>query len=201
MTSLGQDTDLATGTPVRDRIRVAAAELAVELGWRRVRMAAVASRAGVSRQTVYDQFATKDGLARGILAAEVERILALLTQALWSGTDPERSMRAAVEVVLEDCRHNTLLPVVLDQGPNGDPELLRLLTSDAAPVYAAIWQAIAPWGAHTYPTAPITRMANVVDVVGRVVVSHLVQPGPDGLDVAGTVAEMVTRYMAEFADS
>lgn len=180
---------------VRDRILDAGAALAVELGWSKVRMSTVAARSGVSRQTVYDHFATKDGLALGILTVEVQRVLGLMRAELDAHDDPRTAIRRAAGAVLEDSRGNALLRVVLDGGPDGDPELLRMLTSDAAPVHAAIWEAIAPWGARTFPDVHLARLVGVVDVVGRVVVSHLVQPGPEGLDVPRTLADMVVAYL------
>ena len=52
-------TQMATG----ERILAAAAEMTAELGWSGVTMAAVAERVGVSRQTVYNEWGTRDRLA------------------------------------------------------------------------------------------------------------------------------------------
>lgn len=184
---------------MRDRILAAAAAMAVEHGWRRVRMAAVAERAGVSRQTVYDQFATKETLARGVLAAEVERVVGIAASTL--ETHPDGDVRAAIEhavqAILDEGTRNALLKVVLDSGPDGDPELLRLLTSDAAPVFAVVWQGVGPWAARNFAAIGPADVAAVIDVIGRVVVSHLVQPGPRELPVARTVAGMTVAYVQE----
>lgn len=183
--------------PVRDRVLRAAAAMAAELGWRRVRMAAVAERAGVSRQTVYDQFSTKDNLARGILAAEVERVVGIAVDTLEAHPDGavRPAIEAAVQAIIDEGRGNALLKVVLDSGPDGDPELLRLLTSDAAPVFATVWQGVGPWGMRNFGAIDLADVAAVIDVVGRVVVSHLVQPGPRDLPVARTVAGMTVAYV------
>ncbi len=189
--------------PVRDRILRAASGLAGEVGWRRVRMGAVASRAGVSRQTVYDQFSTKENLARGMLAVEVERVVGIAVEALESHPDGDvlAAIEDAVQAVVDDGRRNPLLAVVLDSGPDGDPELLRLLTSDAAPVYATVWEKVAPWGVRNFAAIDLGDVAAIVDVIGRVVVSHLVQPGPRGLPVARTVAGMTVAYLETLAAS
>jgi AcrR family transcriptional regulator len=188
-------------SPVRERILAAGYDLAGELGWRRVRMSAVAARAGVSRQTVYDQFSTKENLARGILAVEVDRVVGIAVDTLEAHPDgdPRTAIEAAIAAVLEEGDRNALLKVVLDNGPDGDPELLRLLTSDAAPVYAAVWQGIAPWGLRNFGALGLADVAAVVDVIGRVVVSHLVRPGPRELPVARTVAGMVVSHVEALA--
>lgn len=183
--------------PVRDRILAAAADLARASGWRQVRMTAVAARAGVSRQTVYAQFETKDGLARGLVTVEVERVVGLAVAAMEGHPDgdPAGAIAAGVRAVLDEGRRNALLRVVLDRGPGGDPELIRLLTSDAAPVYVTLWNAVAPWVRRTFPAADLPTLAAVIDVLGRVTVSHLVQPGAGDLDVARTVSGMAVGYL------
>jgi hypothetical protein len=45
----------------------------------------------------------------------------------------------------------------------------------------------------------LADVAAVIDVIGRVVVSHLVQPGPRDLPVARTVAGMTVAYVEQLA--
>ncbi|MEH6379323.1 helix-turn-helix domain-containing protein, partial [Streptomyces sp. KLMMK] len=50
--------------------------------WNGVRMVDVAAAAGVSRQTLYNEFGSKDGLARALVRREAETFLAGVERAL-----------------------------------------------------------------------------------------------------------------------
>ncbi|MEU6983288.1 TetR/AcrR family transcriptional regulator [Streptomyces sp. NPDC046324] len=75
------------------------------LPWSAVRMVDVASAAGVSRQTLYNEFGSKEGLARALVRREadaylqgVERILAAPSPGLPGGPpSPRRNLAAVAE--------------------------------------------------------------------------------------------------------
>ncbi|MFE9573760.1 TetR/AcrR family transcriptional regulator [Streptomyces sp. NPDC006692] len=78
----------------RETLLDAALSALAGLPWSRVRMVDVASAAGVSRQTLYNEFGSKDGLARALVRREadvylrgVDRVLAERPQASPTGSD------------------------------------------------------------------------------------------------------------------
>ncbi|MFD9630823.1 TetR/AcrR family transcriptional regulator [Streptomyces violascens] len=78
----------------RESLLDAALSALAGLPWSGVRMVDVASAAGVSRQTLYNEFGSKDGLARALVRREadvylrgVDRALADLPQASPTGSD------------------------------------------------------------------------------------------------------------------
>ncbi|WP_406506902.1 TetR/AcrR family transcriptional regulator [Streptomyces sp. NBC_00212] len=78
----------------RESLLDAALSALAGLPWSGVRMVDVASAAGVSRQTLYNEFGSKDGLARALVRREadvylrgVDRALAELPQASPTGSD------------------------------------------------------------------------------------------------------------------
>ncbi|MBH0246870.1 helix-turn-helix transcriptional regulator, partial [Streptomyces cavourensis] len=62
--------------------------------WRTVRMADVAALAGVSRQTLYNEFGTKEGLATALLRQAADRYLTGVDRALTAPV-PERPAAVA----------------------------------------------------------------------------------------------------------
>src|ERR1700756_6053704 len=66
----------------RETLLDAARELLGERGWARVTMAVVAARAGVSRQTLYNTFGSRDELAQALVLREQARILASIAQTI-----------------------------------------------------------------------------------------------------------------------
>src|SRR5438067_13615641 len=80
-------------SPVRSALLDAAYDAAVSGDWARTRMADVAAAAGVSRQTLYNEFGTKDALAQAMAMREVEEFIAG-TRAALEAADPDDPIEA-----------------------------------------------------------------------------------------------------------
>lgn len=79
-----------TGAQVarRDRMLVAAGELALEGGWDGVQMREVAARSGVALGTLYRYFPSKEHLLVSVMLGEVEQLAARLAVRPPEGEDP-----------------------------------------------------------------------------------------------------------------
>lgn len=109
-----------------DPVLAAARACILDVGLRRTTLADIARRAGVSRMTVYRQYADLDSVVSTLLTAE---LVGLIEQArdkvAHLPTARERLVEAAV-VVVDELAHHALLRRVLDL----DPELLLPLVVD-----------------------------------------------------------------------
>src|SRR3954469_18191584 len=95
---------------VRQRVLDAAREIVIAGDWGRTRMGDVASRAGVSRQTLYNEFGSKDGLAQALSLAEADWFLARTQEQLAEHPDdPVAGIRAAVRFTLDAGADDPLL--------------------------------------------------------------------------------------------
>lgn len=81
--------------------------------WSAVRMVDVAAAAGVSRQTLYNEFGNKDGLARALVRREADRYLAGVERALAAHDDAGDRLTAAAEWTVAAARENTLIRALL----------------------------------------------------------------------------------------
>ncbi|CAM5403897.1 TetR family transcriptional regulator [Streptomyces pilosus] len=81
--------------------------------WSAVRMVDVAAAAGVSRQTLYNEFGSKDGLARALVRREADGYLAGVDRALAGHADPRDRLTAAAEWTLVSARGNPLVRAML----------------------------------------------------------------------------------------
>ncbi|MFF0185304.1 TetR/AcrR family transcriptional regulator [Streptomyces sp. NPDC005244] len=81
--------------------------------WSAVRMVDVAAVAGVSRQTLYNEFGSKDGLARALVRREADAYLAGVDRALAAHTDARDRLVAAVEWTASAARSNALVRAML----------------------------------------------------------------------------------------
>ncbi|MFE0801531.1 TetR/AcrR family transcriptional regulator [Streptomyces sp. NPDC058812] len=85
--------------------------------WSAVRMVDVAAAAGVSRQTLYNEFGSKEGLARALVRREADGYLAGVERALAGGSggavDPRERLTATAEWTTSAARENALVRAML----------------------------------------------------------------------------------------
>ncbi|WDV54407.1 helix-turn-helix domain containing protein [Streptomyces coeruleorubidus] len=81
--------------------------------WSAVRMVDVAAAAGVSRQTLYNEFGSKDGLARALVRREADGYLAGVDRALTAHSDPRDRLTATAEWTTAAARENALVRAML----------------------------------------------------------------------------------------
>ncbi|MGV9403142.1 TetR/AcrR family transcriptional regulator [Streptomyces sp. NPDC003667] len=81
--------------------------------WSAVRMVDVAAAAGVSRQTLYNEFGSKDGLARALVRREADGYLAGVERALAAHTDARDRLTATAEWMAAAARDSALVRAML----------------------------------------------------------------------------------------
>ncbi|MFD5294398.1 TetR/AcrR family transcriptional regulator [Streptomyces mutabilis] len=83
--------------------------------WSAVRMVDVAAAAGVSRQTLYNEFGSKEGLARALVRREADGYLAGVERALAGDGpgNPRERLTATAEWTVSAARDNALVRAML----------------------------------------------------------------------------------------
>src|SRR6188474_513314 len=162
---------------MRERVIGAAVDLTTEVGWAQVTMARLADVVGVSRQTVYNEVGSKPLLAEAMILRELERFLALVTVAFDAHpTDLLAAIRDASRAVLEASQNNLLLKAIVSATHGADTELLPLLTTHAGALLstakAVVVERVAPYDVGLSPA----QLDAAIDMVVRVVLSHVMQP-------------------------
>ncbi|MGW1793738.1 TetR/AcrR family transcriptional regulator, partial [Streptomyces tubercidicus] len=104
----------------RESLLDAAYTALTERAWAAVRMVDVAAAAGVSRQTLYNEFGSKEGLARALVRRETDHYLAGVARALSQGApaagaggDAAGRVAAAAAWTLRTARANPLVRAAL----------------------------------------------------------------------------------------
>jgi AcrR family transcriptional regulator len=181
---------------VRDEALDACHALAIERGWAQVRLSEVAGMIGVSRPTLYKEFGSKDGLGEALVRRETERFLVGVKATLdaYAG-DMVGALTAAAKFSLVTAEENPLLHAVLTATRGGTDGLLPMLTTRSSPVLDPATAALTEWfGVHA-PEYDAAEVREAVDVLVRLVVSHLVLPGPDPEASARLLAKVALRYL------
>ncbi|MER8068041.1 TetR/AcrR family transcriptional regulator [Streptomyces sp. NPDC094034] len=97
----------------REALLRSALSALAELPWSAIRMVDVASGAGVSRQTLYNEFGSKDGLARALTRREADRYLHGVERLLGERADAADRLVAVAEWTVGEARARPLLRALL----------------------------------------------------------------------------------------
>lgn len=190
------DVSLPPVETMRERVVDAAVGLTSQLGWSHVTMAKLADAVGVSRQTVYNEIGTKAGLAEAMILRELDRFMGVVSVAFDAHPgDLVGAIRAASQTVLELAHGNPLLHAVVSATHGADTELLPLLTTHADSLLVVakgvIAERIAPYDLDLGPD----RIDATIDMVVRVVLSHVMQPSGSPEDTARDIAWIAGRVL------
>lgn len=194
-------TELAMAAPsgdglMRRRIIAAAIELTGKTGWSTVTMARLAELVGVSRQTVYNEIGSKPALAEAMVLDELDRFLAVVTEAFDTHPDDVvESIRAAVRAVLELAEDNTLLRAVVSASHGAATDLLPLLTTHADSLLATAKSTVAELVARHRLPLTADQLAAAIDLVVRTVLSHVMQPSDTPARTAAGIAWVADRVL------
>jgi AcrR family transcriptional regulator len=197
MTSATSATSAATAPLThRDRLLSAAARFTAEHGWGALTMGKLADLVGVSRQTVYNELGGKPQLAEAMVMRELDLFLDHVDSAF---TDNPGDLVAAIEAaayrVLELARTDPLLHAILSSSQGADSELLPLLTTNSEGLLEAAGQMIrAHVDRYDVPLAA-HRIDVLIDMVVRLVLSHVMQPTGAPAETASTVAWIAARVL------
>ncbi|MFD7551207.1 TetR/AcrR family transcriptional regulator [Streptomyces sp. NPDC059816] len=96
-------------TAARALLLDAARDALARTSWSGVRMADVAATARVSRQTLYNEFGSKNGLARALVHREVDGCLAGVDRVLTGPGEPLARLPALAEWLVTTARGNPLV--------------------------------------------------------------------------------------------
>ncbi|MGW2330056.1 TetR/AcrR family transcriptional regulator [Streptomyces sp. NPDC001700] len=189
--------------------------------WARIRMTDVAASAGVSRQTLYNEFGGKDGLALALVRREAERYLSGVERALTGvpgAAGPGERLAAAavwtvragtenplVRAALTGC-WNERLPSPVHPAPAGDPprssgsprssRSRRAAAGEPVPTPVDLLgqardRAVRLLAAEWPPGGPV-ELARACDTAARLALSYVLVPAP-AVEVASAVRGALGR--------
>lgn len=182
--------------PLRERLVEAAVRLTTEDGWSKVTMARLADEVGVSRQTVYNEIGTKNDLAGAMILRELDRFLAGVTRSFDENpTDLVGAIRDSARRVLKYAQDNALLHAVVSATHGADTELLPLLTTHADALLDGAKQVIAARIEAYDVDLPPSRLEASIDLVVRIVLSHVMQPSGDPAATGDDIAWIAGRVL------
>jgi AcrR family transcriptional regulator len=182
----------------RDALLDAAYDVVVAGGWKSARMLDVAAAAGVSRQTLYNEFGSKDAFAQALAMREAQRFIDGTNRFLddMNPAAPVEAVAAATEWTIREASNNPLLKAVLTDDAS---ELLPFLTTRGEAIIAAARSNIETYWRAQWPEIDPQDVTLAAETVARLTISYLVLPsdGPDGSAeaIAARLSKIVERLL------
>jgi AcrR family transcriptional regulator len=179
-------------TDTRARILDGTFDAVATFGVSRLTVEDVARQAGLSRQSVYRYFGSKDELISALVIRELEAFLDGVREAHARHTDLEAAMREAALFCLRTVREHPLLDRLLASEPE---TLLPYLTTRAGSVVARAREVLEDLAAERagVRSGLVHRTA---DVAVRAVISYALTPSDDDPeDVAAELARILASAL------
>jgi AcrR family transcriptional regulator len=180
---------------LREEILDAAAAEVVARGWRGLRMQAVADAVGVSRQTVHNEFTTKQGLASSLALHIAARYCDEHEIQIANSTDVVSAMRDTVRRGLEEAAEDPVFKTVMT--PESSDTFLPLYTSDSAPLVQMFTERLSSAWLRRWPELDPDRLRIVMTAATRLVLSHILLPIQPPEQVADDAAALLGGFLLD----
>jgi AcrR family transcriptional regulator len=169
--------------------------------WSEITMADIALAAGVSRQTLYNEFGSRDEFVQVLVMREAERFLDAVEQAVHAHLDdPSRALAAAFDVFLNAAAENPLVRTIV--GGEGGEELLALFTTQGQPLVESAVERITAVMLAGWPHAEPADAELLGEALVRLAISYAALPKGPASMTAASVAKLLGPYVEHLvADS
>jgi AcrR family transcriptional regulator len=180
---------------LRDTLFDAARDALGERPWADVTMAEIASAAGVSRQTLYKEFGSRDEFAQAFVLREGSRFLDAVEGAVRAHLDdPRAALAAAFGVFLDAAAGDPLVRALLhDDGTGG---MLPLVTTQGQPVVTFASVRLTQVIQDGWPQVAPSDAQLLAESLVRLAISYVMLPR----EPAGDTVDSVMTLLAPFVD-
>ncbi|MFE5732657.1 TetR family transcriptional regulator [Streptomyces sp. NPDC056528] len=179
---------------LREQVLDAAYRLVAAEGWNGLRMTSIARAAGISRQTLYNEFGAKEAIGDALVQRELEGFLIGIERELDSHRgELEAAAAAGVGYTLQQTVDNPLIKSVLVAARGGEDDLLAYLTTRTEPVFGTAMAMLDAYAIEAWPEVDEESRGLAVETVVRLTVSHIVQPVASPAETAARIAGITAR--------
>ncbi|HEY0517038.1 MAG TPA: TetR family transcriptional regulator [Solirubrobacteraceae bacterium] len=162
--------------------------------WADITMADIALAAGVSRQTLYKEFGSREEFTQVLALREAERFLDAVEQAVMSHVrDPARAVQAAFEVFLTAAAENPMVRAIVQE--DGAEELLAMFTSHGEPLVTGAAARLRAVMAAGWPLIPPRDAELLADCLVRLAISYASLPRGSAASTSQAIARLLGPYV------
>jgi AcrR family transcriptional regulator len=168
-------------------------DLLLTRDWSAITLSDVARAAGISRQTIYNEFGSRQGLAQGYALRLADRLVDAVHAALEANVgNIHESFLQGFRAFFSDMGTDPLVISLLTGVAK--PDLLQLITTDSAPIISRASSRLALAFTQTW----VATSDSDADVLSRAIVrlclSYVSMPPEADHDVAADLARLMTPF-------
>lgn len=179
---------------LRNTLLDAARDELNDRSWSGITMADIARAAGVSRQTLYKEFGSRDEFSQALVLREAERFLVAVQDAVGAHLeDPAKALSAAFDVFLTAAAENPLIrTIVKGEGAEG---LILLFTSHGEPVVQGAAERLTAIIVSGWPLVQRRDAEILSECLVRLAISYAALPKGPASMTADSIATLLGPYI------
>ncbi len=179
---------------LRETLFGAARDELQQRAWSEITMSDVATAAGVSRQTLYKEFGSRDEFAQTFVIHEGERFLDGVDEAVKAHLDdPRAAVGAALQAFLRSAGEDPLVRILLsDDGTGG---MLPLVTTQGMPVVQWATARLTTTIEEGWPQAPAAKVKLLAESLVRLAISYITAPSDPPEKTAAQAGELLGPFI------
>jgi AcrR family transcriptional regulator len=182
---------------LRDSILDGMRDLLLSRDWSAITLADVARAAGISRQTIYNEFGSRQGLAQGYALRLADRLVDVIDDEIRRNEGNIYS--AFVQGFRAFFAESAADPLVISL-LNGEakPDLLQLITVDSAPIITHCSQRLTSSFETSWVKASDEDAGVLARAIVRLAMSYVSMPPEADHDVADDLARLMTPFAERY---
>lgn len=179
---------------LRETLFGAARDQLEQRAWAEITMAEIATAAGVSRQTLYNEFGSRAEFGQAFVIHEGERFLDAVEAAVHEHLDdPRAAVAAALELFLRTAGEDPLIRILLsDDGTGG---MLPFVTTQGMPVVQWATARLAAVIQEGWPRASEPDALLLAESLVRLAISYITAPGGSPEQTAAATGRLLGPYI------
>jgi AcrR family transcriptional regulator len=184
---------------LRDSVLDAMRELLGSRDWPAITLADVARAAGISRQTIYNEFGSRQGLAQGYALRLADRLVDAVEDAIYANVgDVYAAFLQGFRAFFSESAADPLV-ISLVTGV-AKPDLLQIITTDSAPIITHCSGRLTSSFMNSWMCASAEDSGMLARAIVRLAMSYVSMPPEADHDVAADLARLMTPAAERYGE-
>jgi AcrR family transcriptional regulator len=182
---------------LRDCVLEAMREELLTKDWSAITLADVARTAGVSRQSIYNEFGSRQGLAQGYALRLADRLVDAVGGAIEGNIgDVHAAFLSGFRAFFADSAADPLVISMLSGAAK--PDLLQIITIDSGPIITHCSRRLAEAFLESWVNADTADAGVLARAIVRLAISYVSMPPEADHDVAADLARLMTPFAERY---
>ncbi len=183
---------------LRDSILNGMRELLLTRDWSAITLSDVAGAAGISRQTIYNEFGSRQGLAQGYALRLADRLVDQISDAIEDNVDDIQAafLRGFTDFFAESAADPLVISLL---SGSTKPDLLQLITTDSGPIISRCSARLTEAFTDSWAGASEEDAGVLARAIVRLAMSYVSMPPEADHNVAHDLARLMSPFAERYS--